>query len=154
MARGLWLVGCGCPGCGLRAAHTKLRLGYTEFWRADPRVYPTRLVMTSDDRLAIDGAEPTVRGGPFDWPQPDDAIREALDAAYRNGSWGKYDGPNCEQLRHALSTLHGTDHVQLTSSGTVAVELAHADVREDLGRHVHVGARRAVLVDLVHRVVE
>jgi dTDP-4-amino-4,6-dideoxygalactose transaminase len=48
----------------------------------------------------------------------------ALEAAYADGSWGRYDGPNCERLRQLLAEMHGVPHVWLCSSGTIAVELA------------------------------
>jgi len=78
----------------------------------------------SDDKLAIDGAAPTVTGGPPSWPPPDEAVRTALIAAYEDGSWGRYLGPNCQRLIRMLSEFHSLDHVLLCSSGTIAVELA------------------------------
>ena len=57
------------------------------------------------------------------WPPQDDAIRSALLAAYSEGSWGKYHGPNWEALRAMLSQMMGVEHVYPCSSGTIAVEL-------------------------------
>jgi dTDP-4-amino-4,6-dideoxygalactose transaminase len=51
-------------------------------------------------------------------------VQAALLAAYANGSWGKYDGPNVAALRDALAQLIGQPLVTLCSSGTIAVELA------------------------------
>lgn len=48
----------------------------------------------------------------------------ALAAAYQDGSWGKYDGPNCQRLEGALRELNQVEHAFLCSSGTIAVELA------------------------------
>jgi len=48
----------------------------------------------------------------------------ALAAAYQDGSWGKYDGPNCQRLEAALRELNQAEHAFLCSSGTIAVELA------------------------------
>lgn len=48
----------------------------------------------------------------------------ALAAAYQDGSWGKYDGPNCQKLEQGLREINQVDHVFLCSSGTIAVELA------------------------------
>ncbi|MEM6655816.1 MAG: aminotransferase class I/II-fold pyridoxal phosphate-dependent enzyme, partial [Planctomycetota bacterium] len=52
------------------------------------------------------------------------AIREALEAAWANGDWGRYEGSNCNGLREALAAHHGVKHAHLCSSGTFAVELA------------------------------
>jgi perosamine synthetase len=48
----------------------------------------------------------------------------ALAAAYQDGSWGKYDGPNCQRLEEALREMNQVEHAFLCSSGTIAVELA------------------------------
>lgn len=58
------------------------------------------------------------------WPIPDDDVMAALAAAYQDGSWGKYDGPNCHRLEAALREMNQVEHVFLCSSGTIAVELA------------------------------
>jgi dTDP-4-amino-4,6-dideoxygalactose transaminase len=76
------------------------------------------------ERLAIDGGEPLFPGGPPAWPRPCEAVREALAAAYADGSWGRYHGPHGERLRERLCELTGTRHAWLCSSGTLAVELA------------------------------
>ena len=60
----------------------------------------------------------------FPWPIEDEEIRLALAAAYRDGSWGQYHGPNCAALSEELQRYFGCEHVQLCSSGTVGVELA------------------------------
>jgi perosamine synthetase len=62
--------------------------------------------------------------GPPAWPRPNEAVREALLAAYADGSWGKYHGPYCEALRAKLAEMHGLNHTWLCSSGTIAIELA------------------------------
>ena len=80
--------------------------------------------MDAASRLAINGGPPAVTGGPFPWPPTDEAVRDALDAAWRDGDWGRYHGARCGQLRDALAEHHGVDHVHLCSSGTVAVEMA------------------------------
>ena len=58
------------------------------------------------------------------WPLPDEDVEAALRRAFADGSWGKYHGPNCRELAERLATLHGSEHVVLTCSGTAAVELA------------------------------
>ena len=54
----------------------------------------------------------------------DEAVREALQRAFADGSWGRYHGPHCDTLRQHLAELHATEFVSLCCSGTVAVELA------------------------------
>jgi len=76
------------------------------------------------ERLAIDGGLPLLPEGPPTWPKPCEAVREALAAAYADGSWGRYDGPHGERLREQLCELTGTRHAWLCSSGTLSVELA------------------------------
>ncbi len=62
--------------------------------------------------------------GPPAWPLLDEDVREALLACYANGDWGKYEGANCSALIAALSNHFQREHVQLCSSGTIAVEMA------------------------------
>src|SRR5688572_26481449 len=61
---------------------------------------------------------------PPPWPPPDEEVRQALAAAYADGSWGKYDGPHGQLLAARLREMHQVEHVLLCSSGTIAVELA------------------------------
>jgi perosamine synthetase len=70
------------------------------------------------------------------WPPRDEAIREALLAAWSDGSWGRYEGPHTRQLIQRLAELHGVEHVTLTCSGTVAVELALRGLRIGPGDEV------------------
>lgn len=58
------------------------------------------------------------------WPLSDDDVRDALLACYASGDWGKYDGANCAALTASLQQTFQREHVQLCSSGTIAVELA------------------------------
>ena len=58
------------------------------------------------------------------WPLQDPEILAALEAAWTDGSWGRYDGPHNERLVELLKTMHGVRFVLPCSSGTVAVELA------------------------------
>jgi perosamine synthetase len=92
------------------------------------------------DRLAIDGGTPLLPGGPPPWPPADEAVREALLAAYAAGSWGKYHGPAIEQLADKLRQLVGVPHVLLCSSGTIAVELALRGLRIGSGDEVILAA--------------
>ena len=45
-------------------------------------------------------------------------------AAYEDGSWGRYDGDHGQRLIELLASLHAVEHVSLCASGTIAVELA------------------------------
>ncbi len=78
--------------------------------------------------------------GPPRWPPADDAVREALLAAYADGSWGKYHGLATEQLADKLRQLVGLPHVLLCSSGTIAVELALRGLRIGPGDEVILAA--------------
>lgn len=61
---------------------------------------------------------------PPPWPQHDSAVRDAMLTAYEDGSWGKYHGPHCVKLIEQLCRYHNTQYAKLTSSGTIAVEVA------------------------------
>ena len=63
-------------------------------------------------------------GGRYPWPIPDPEVLQALEKAFRDGSWGSYFGENSERLSAALSEMFSLEHVALCSSGTIAVELA------------------------------
>jgi dTDP-4-amino-4,6-dideoxygalactose transaminase len=73
---------------------------------------------------ALLGGSPLRPGGPPSWPQPDESVHQALEAAYQNGSWGKYHGPHVEKLEEAVARYHGVDFAMTCASGTYAVELA------------------------------
>ena len=60
----------------------------------------------------------------YPWPLPDLDVRVALEAAYQDGSWGRYDGPHCAGLKVDLCDFFHCNEVMLCSSGTMAVELA------------------------------
>jgi perosamine synthetase len=78
----------------------------------------------SADLPALLGGSPVRPQGPPAWPLPDPEILEALLAAYRDGSWGKYHGPNVERLEAALREYHHVEFALACGSGTFAVELA------------------------------
>ena len=59
-----------------------------------------------------------------EWPPGDAEIWEALQQAWRDGSWGRYEGPHGERLAALLRETFGVRHVLLCCSGTIAVELA------------------------------
>lgn len=89
-----------------------------------PQLLHHTTVDQSELQLAIDGGPAVFPEGPPPWPLPDDAVRLALEEAYHNGSWGVYHGPNCRRLAQRLGDFHHLDHVLLTCSGTIAVEVA------------------------------
>ena len=82
----------------------------------------------SPELLACYGGEPVLPEGPPGWPRNDGAVRDALQAVYASGDWGRYHGQQCaalaEELAAAFQPPGETLHVTLCSSGTVAVELA------------------------------
>jgi perosamine synthetase len=80
--------------------------------------------MSRHDLPALLGGEPVRPQGPPDWPLPDEAVRQALEAAWRDGSWGKYHGGRVIALESRLAAYHGTAHALACGSGTFAVELA------------------------------
>ena len=69
-----------------------------------------------------DSYDPNV--DPPRWPIPDDDVREALLAAYADGSWGQYAGPHVARLEDSLAAFHQVPFALTCASGTVAVELA------------------------------
>ena len=76
------------------------------------------------DLPALLGGSPLRPQGPPDWPAADEAVRAALQAAWRDGSWGKYQGGHVGRLERRLAEMHGVPHAAVCSSGTWAVELA------------------------------
>ncbi len=84
-------------------------------------------------RRSADAAFPD---GPPTWPLADDDVRAALEAAYADGSWGRYHGPNCERFTKSLAEFHDVDHVTLCCSGTIAVEIALRGLRIGPGDEV------------------
>lgn len=86
--------------------------------------------------LAIDGGTPEFPAGPPGWPLPDEEVRQALLAAYADGSWGRYDGPHGKLLVDRLRQWHQVEHAILCSSGTIAVELALRGLKVGSGDEV------------------
>jgi dTDP-4-amino-4,6-dideoxygalactose transaminase len=73
---------------------------------------------------ALLGGPPVRPQGPPDWPLADEDVRLALEAAYQDGSWGKYHGGRVQQLEECLAQYHQVEFALTCSSGTFAVELA------------------------------
>src|SRR5687767_14919949 len=87
-------------------------------------------------RLAVDGGEPAYSGTRPTWPLNDPEVQAALQRAFENGSWGRYEGPNLEQLTRELAHLHQLPYVLPCCSGTFAVELALRGLRVEAGDEV------------------
>lgn len=93
------------------------------------------------DLPAILGGEPAFPIGPPTWPPvPWPEVEEAAGRAMRDGSWGRYHGPNCRQLTDDLAAFHSAEQVQLCSSGTVAVELALRGAKVEPGDEILLAA--------------
>lgn len=80
--------------------------------------------MSHSSLPALLGGAPIRPQGPPAWPFPDEEILQALTAAYRDGSWGKYHGRYVERLEARLAEYHGVAMALTCGSGTFAVELA------------------------------
>jgi dTDP-4-amino-4,6-dideoxygalactose transaminase len=94
-----------------------------------------------DDELpALLGGPPVRPEGPPDWPPPDPAVAEAVAAALRDGSWGKYSGGHVDRLEQRLAHDHAVAHARACGSGTFAVELALRAVKVGPGDEVVLAA--------------
>jgi len=96
--------------------------------------------MNRHDVPALLGGEAVRPQGPPDWPPPDDAVRQALEAVWRDGSWGKYDGGRVAALEARLAEYHGVPHALACGSGTFAVELALRALKVGAGDEVLLSA--------------
>ncbi len=90
----------------------------------------------SGARLAIHGGPAAIPEGPPGWPGCEEVVRAALEAAWADGSWGRYDGPHGRELARRLADMHGVQQAWCCSSGTVAVELALRGLRVSSGDEV------------------
>ncbi len=63
-----------------------------------------------------------------------------MQAAWRDGSWGKYQGGRVEKLTQRLAEYHGVGFVLPCSSGTFAVELAMCGLAIEPGDEVILAA--------------
>lgn len=90
----------------------------------------------NNDRATIDDGRPLLPEGPPGWPPHDDEVRQALEGALADGSWGRYHGPHLPQLCQALSGFFELPYVYPCCSGTFAVELALRALRIESGDEV------------------
>jgi perosamine synthetase len=91
-------------------------------------------------KLALLGGDPVRPEGPPVWPVPDERVWHAIQAAYRDGSWGRYQGGNVQRLEERLAAYHDVPFVRACASGTYAVELALRAFKIQPGDEVLLGA--------------
>ncbi len=83
------------------------------------------MTFPNDQQLpAILGGDPIRPEGPPVWPIADKEVELVLQAAYADGSWGKYEGKYVPELEKRLAAYHNLPHVLTVGSGTFAVEAA------------------------------
>lgn len=90
----------------------------------------------SSDLPALLGGRPVLSSGPPTWPISNGAIAEVFRELAASGDWGRYQAGHTAELIACLQNLFGVQHVILTSSGTVAVELALRGLRVGQGDEV------------------
>jgi dTDP-4-amino-4,6-dideoxygalactose transaminase len=95
---------------------------------------------SSVDLPALIGGAPVRPQGPPDWPQPDEDLLRALQAAYHDGSWGKYQGGHVERLEQRLAEYHGLPFALTCGSGTFGVETALRALKVGTGDEVLMAA--------------
>ncbi len=129
-----------CPAAGQRlecrrdAARSIERGAWATAWPAN--VYEGAVIDTATEPLAIHGGRPALAGeGPV-WPLADEAVHEALERAWADGSWGRYLGPHGERLEQELVRMQQVDFAALCCSGTFAVELALRSLKISPGDEV------------------
>lgn len=88
---------------------------------------------------AILGGTP-VRSSAPEWPPRAGWVSDTFAALAASGDWGVYHGPNCPALTDSLRELHQVGHVQLTCSGSMAVELALRILKLPTGSEVILSA--------------
>ncbi len=96
--------------------------------------------MNDADLPALLGGSPIRPAGPPDWPPADEAVGRALQDAWRDGSWGKYQGGHVERLEQRLAREHVVPFAAVCSGGTLAVELALRALRVGPGDEVALAA--------------
>src|SRR5437764_3428975 len=74
------------------------------------------------------------------WPPDDAEVFAALQAAFADGSWGRYHGGHVERLEARLAEFHAVPHAITCASGTLAVEVALRAVGVEPGDEVILGA--------------
>lgn len=95
--------------------------------------------MPAPDLPAILGGTP-IRASAPEWPPRAAWVSDTFESLAASGDWGVYHGPNCPALGNSLQELHRVPHVQLTCSGSMAVELALRILRLPAGSEVILSA--------------
>ncbi len=96
--------------------------------------------MSSNDDLPALLGGPAIRpAGPPVWPPCDRAISDALNQAFEDGSWGRYDGGRVRLLEERLAARF-SGFVAVCGSGTYAVELALRALKVGPGDEVAMAA--------------
>ncbi len=83
--------------------------------------------------------QPAFPDGPPTWPPRFPQLADVFAGMLASGDWGKYHAEHSEQLEQAISRLVEQTHTRLTSSGTIAVELALRGVGIGPGDEVIMG---------------
>lgn len=68
--------------------------------------------------------QPAFPNGPPAWPRVIAGMADVFQDLLNSGDWGKYHASHTEKLAPRISQLVGQQETRLTSSGTIAVELA------------------------------
>jgi dTDP-4-amino-4,6-dideoxygalactose transaminase len=95
-----------------------------------------------EDREEVSGqaGAPLRPQAPPDWPPADQAVLEALQTAWRDGSWGRYHGGHVERLEGRLVRDHDVGFALTCGSGTFAVELGLRALKVGPGAEVVLAA--------------
>ena len=95
---------------------------------------------SSSSLPALLGGPPVRPQGPPPWPPADEDVLQALQRAFRDGSWGKYHGEYVTRLEERLAEYFGVEFALTCASGTFAVELALRALKVGPGDEVIVTA--------------
>src|SRR5207237_6693748 len=79
---------------------------------------------SSSSLPALLGGPPVRPQGPPPWPPADEDVLQALQRAFRDGSWGKYHGEYVTRLEERLAEYFGVEFALTCASGRFALELA------------------------------
>lgn len=93
-----------------------------------------------DTTPAILGGPPAFPEGPPPWPVTTPEIRDALNRALDNGTWGAYHGPHLPEIEKQLAQQFQVATAVTVASGTLAVEIALRSVGVSAGDEVIMSA--------------
>lgn len=92
------------------------------------------------DLPAIIGGTPIRPQGPPEWPNRDNDVLAAMQAAWNSGDWGKYDGELVKRLEESIRRLIQVPFAATCASGTLAVEIALRAMKVGAGDEVVLAA--------------